>query len=154
MPPTDGWALEASTSYSKFLSFDGVPERMSETLNSVKFIYVMRNPVDRMPSHLHHNVFDGLLPYKCEYKLEDLGHYLNVSKYYLQLNRYQKSFPEKNIILISLEDLISDHILSARSICRYLGVDCHFDFKTISTKSVTNRENSVNLSKETYEEAR
>ncbi|MCZ6773756.1 MAG: sulfotransferase [Proteobacteria bacterium] len=52
-------ALEASTGYSKTPFRPGVAKRISEVENAkFRFIYMMRNPVDRIVSHTRHGLYE------------------------------------------------------------------------------------------------
>ena len=142
----NGWALEGSTNYSKFPSFPEVPERIAETLNSVRFIYVMRHPVERLISHIAHNIANGEIQYKTQYEISDICHQIDVSRYHAQLKRYLSLFPADSIYLVSFDEMVSAPVLVARSICRFLGLDESFSFRVLPAANVRRATRSINLS--------
>ena len=50
------WLGEASTNYTKRPMVDGVPERLHRFNPEARFIYVMRDPIERTISHYWHMV--------------------------------------------------------------------------------------------------
>lgn len=88
------YVLEASTGYTKYPMESDVPERIRESGIDPKFIYIMRNPVDRIVSHLNF----------AQLGKED-RHLINVSSYYLQLERYRRYFPLRNMLFLDFDEL-------------------------------------------------
>ncbi len=98
---------EASTNYSKYPSEKGVPERIYQTLPNVKIIYILRDPINRLLSHVHHNLLKG-----DESEEEYMGklrnpesHYISCSRYYMQLEQYIPFFPKEWILILTAEEL-------------------------------------------------
>lgn len=94
------YVLEASTGYTKFPMESRVPEKIRQFGIRPKFIYIMRNPFDRIVSHFNFvrggkNREGGILD----------KHLIHVSNYYLQLERYRKYFPVKDMLLLDFDDL-------------------------------------------------
>ena len=50
---------ETSTSYSKYPYVSGVPRRIITHSPTARFIYVLRDPIERLVSHYMHNVIRG-----------------------------------------------------------------------------------------------
>ncbi len=95
------YALEASTGYSKFPFESNVPQTIKNYGLNPKFIYIIRNPFERIISqynHLHKNdksfTFDFMYKYLIDY-----------SKYYMQLSQFVKVFQSENILILDFEDL-------------------------------------------------
>ncbi len=109
--PKAKYLFEASTHYSKFPTVQNVPERISKLPYNKKIIYMLRNPITRIESHLAHNISRGELDFKVfetgEWK--NKKHFFNLSKYYMQLEEYLKFFEKKDIILLSFEEMIKDY---------------------------------------------
>ena len=133
-PDKEGLRFEASTAYTKYPFFDGVPERIASVAPDIKLIYLVRHPVKRIESHLHHNLINGRLTLK---KLEDreawdkeragkgtwIRHYINISRYYFQLQQYLEHFDREQIYVIRFEDFISDPLKTAISVADFVGFD-------------------------------
>jgi len=94
------YVLEASTGYTKYPMEPNVPEKIKNYGISPKFIYIMRNPFDRIISHF--NFMRG--GKKRERGIRD-RHLIHVSNYYLQLERYKKYFPVEDMLLLDFDDL-------------------------------------------------
>ena len=73
----------------------------------VKLIYILRDPIERLLSHVHHNLLKGD-ENEDEYieKLKNPGaHYINCSRYYMQLEQYFTYFPKEQILIFTAEEL-------------------------------------------------
>ena len=92
------FALEGSTGYTKYPAVPDVPRQIFELGLNPKFIYIVRNPIDRISSHYKHmrKKNDWLLDITDE-------HLINTSKYYCQLQRYTEFFQRKNILVLDYD---------------------------------------------------
>ena len=109
-------------------SFGSAPKRIFETLPGVKFIVMLRNPVERAYSHFYHNIDTGhedldsfedaikLEPKRLE-KLHNTGlehimfnhhAYLKRGIYADQLENWFKIFPREKFLSMKTEDLKKD----------------------------------------------
>ncbi len=108
---------EASTSYTMRPQFTGVAERMAAYNPQMKVIYVVRNPVDRIDSHLaHRSVRD---PAFCDPFHPDL---LARSAYRYQLDPYLQLFLPDQVLVIGFEQLRADVQATVRVVTEFLGV--------------------------------
>lgn len=119
---------EASTNYSKHPTFIGVPSRMYSLLPDVKLIYLIRNPIDRIVSHYIHNYYDELEDRSFSEILSnfDNNHYINCSKYYMQLEQYLNYYPKKNILVIATEELNKFPQDTMKRLFNFLNIDASF----------------------------
>jgi len=102
------FALEASVNYTKIFSFPNSAERISQfsSIANFKFIYIVRNPLDRIKSHLQFmNIYRRKEKTYKGYDFEINKHTLEVTSYYLQISEYFKRFPHSDIKIIFFEDL-------------------------------------------------
>src|SRR5687767_7137091 len=53
------WCFEASTAYTKYPLFRGVPRRVQAVVPEARFVYLVRNPVERVWSQYVHNLSHG-----------------------------------------------------------------------------------------------
>ncbi len=112
------YAMEASTGYSKFPSESGVPQRIRGYGISPKFIYIVRNPLDRIVSHYNYMLRDP------EFNERIVGdHLINTSSYYLQLSQYRRLFPRRDFLVLDFDDLRSSPGQVVAQVCRFLGID-------------------------------
>lgn len=117
---------ETSPNYTKHPTYAGVPERIARLLPDVRLLYVLRDPTARTVSHYRHNLADGLESRPIEEALlvePDRNHYLNCSRYAMQLDAYEEFFGDDRVHVLLLEDLSSDFSGTLRGAFEYLGVD-------------------------------
>ncbi|MEM8598283.1 MAG: sulfotransferase [Bacteroidota bacterium] len=112
--------LEASTGYTKFPEEAGVPQRMKAYGVEPRFIYIVRDPVDRFASQLNYahlnnyawgdaNLF-GLLA-------------ASVSMYHRQLSEFLAVYPDRDRYFVAdFDDLKADPEALCRSVTDWLGL--------------------------------
>lgn len=114
---------EASTNYSKIPLVCGVPERIARFNDAARFIYVMRDPVERSISHYWH-----MVRFNAEYRpmltaiLQD-PHYLAVSHYAMQLAPYFGLFGRDRVFTLTFEELTRDTERTMQLLYHWIGVD-------------------------------
>ena len=131
-------AVEASTNYAKGFKFEDVPRRIAETAEAgcdFRFLYIMRDPVDRLVSQYNHGVRNGWNdppddPHDPHLVL-DRDHLIDVSRYAAQLDLFMDRFDRDDFHLLQLESLIDEPERHLREICEFLGVDPGFEFTRI-----------------------
>ena len=117
---------EASTAYTKYPEFKGVPERIAQHLPGARLIYIVRDPIERIRSHYQHRVQSGAEREPLERAvLEDLR-YVNCSRYAMQIERYLPHFPREHVLLVTSEGLRSSRAETLRSVYGFLGIDQTF----------------------------
>lgn len=116
-PNVHRYALEASTGYTKFPSELHVPEKIYKYGLNPKFIYIVRNPFDRIVSHYNYMRtkpgFDIKTPLTS-------SHFISVSNYFLQLSQYRKYFPRDSFFILDFDQLKQDPELVFSKTCRFL----------------------------------
>ncbi len=108
------WFGDASTHYTigqRSRAWD-IPQRMHAANPDMRFIYILRNPVERILSNYHHSRSKG----RCKGTLEDfLGSQegpssVLTSKYWYQLEAYLETFrPEQFHVIVFEEFLAQPH---------------------------------------------
>jgi hypothetical protein len=113
---------EASTYYTMYPYFKGVPKRIASLLPDVRIIYIMRDPIERMRSCYIQLLTDGQerRPMK-EALFLDAG-YVYLTRYAMQIRQYFDYFPENQILLMTAEDLRYRRTESLRKVFSFLGV--------------------------------
>lgn len=114
---------EASTYYTMFPYFDGVPERIDAVLPGVRIIYIMRHPVERMRSGYVQLVEEGKERRPLREALLFDARYADISRYCMQIERYYRTFDESRILLLTAEELHDDRQETMARVCRFIGVD-------------------------------
>jgi hypothetical protein len=118
-------ALEASTTYTKQPAEPDVASRLSAwKLSDVRFIYLVRHPLDRIDSQLLHEAgswrggdFDRAAVLKKA---------VAFSRYAWQLESYEKHFGCERLLVRRFEDMVKDPSGLVRDTYAFLGVDEQF----------------------------
>lgn len=126
-PSKHQYALEASTSYTKMPSYPNVAERIKDSGIEARFIYIMRNPVDRIESQMRHSLAKKWETYDRQGRV--VPHIISVSRYYYQIREYFLRFPANDILLLKFEEFASNPELTIRKICEFLKLDPDFQFR-------------------------
>jgi Sulfotransferase domain len=113
---------EVSPDYAKHPHHAGAPERIQALIPDVKLIYLVRQPIDRMRSMYLHQVVAGREQRPIDEALLHDPHYLQVSQYAMQLDRYLRHFTLDQILICSSEQLSADRALVLSRIHRFVGV--------------------------------
>jgi len=114
---------EASTNYSKIPLAIGVPERIARFAPDARFVYIMRDPVERSISHYWHMVrFNGEHRPMFAALQTDPG-YLAVSHYAMQLAPYLTLFGRERVFTLTFEELTQQTASTMRWLYASLGVD-------------------------------
>ncbi len=117
---------EASTFYSKAPLFAHVPERILDFNPDARFIYIMRDPVERTISHYWHRVrWWGERRSMLTAVRED-HLYTAVSHYARQLHAYLRHVERKRVYMLTLEALVADPVGELFRLYSWLGVDRSF----------------------------
>src|SRR6266446_4546709 len=98
---------EASTNYTKQPIVRYVPEKIRKFNPDARFIYIMRDPVERTISHYWH-----MVRYHTERRpilpaIKEDPQYRDVSYYAMQLTAFFKCFERKQIQVLTFEELTS-----------------------------------------------
>jgi hypothetical protein len=120
---------ESSPGYSAFPLYQGVPERMAQTLPGAKLVYLVRDPIERIVSHYTHRTvnwpeMDTLEEVLAAPGLRDW--IVTPSRYWLQLEQYLAHFPESQILVLDSDELRSRRDETLASVFAFLGVDPSF----------------------------
>lgn len=136
--------LETSTGYLGYSSI--VAPKIQKVLNSnVKFIFILRNPIDKIYSYYWYSVGRGDFPeslsfsdyiaaclrYESDGVIEHgLKEYdvlmLQHGKYAENLNRYIKAFGKNNVKILSFDSLSADPRSFMFDISDFIGIDRYF----------------------------
>lgn len=125
---------EASTSYTKPIGYNqSIWERIYEYNPSMKLIYIVRNPLDRIVSQYCHNyvrdrtsgrIDDGVLETSL----------LEVSMYHKQILPYINRFGIDQILILDFDDLLASKKQTTTKVLDFLKLESNdFPYKQIET---------------------
>ncbi len=128
-----------------YLFFDYIPSRIVKDLGkNIKFIVLLRNPIDRAYSQYLMSVKKGFEKLSFEEAIqqenarlksgtrEEINNFSYISRgnYDEQIERYFKYFPKENFLFINYENEFKENLSEAiKRICVFLGID-KVDLKT------------------------
>ncbi len=116
--------LDASPNYTKYPSGPDTPALMAQLPLDFRFIYVMRNPVDRIESHLAHNAARGRFGSSHFVSPERLRTPIIASSYSTQLDRFVAAFPDidERMLMLDFRELIDQPERTMEMVERFLGL--------------------------------
>ncbi len=101
-----------------YLYLPAVPERIANIIPDAKFIFILRNPIDRAYSHYWHSVkyayetlsFEDAIELETQrinhnLKFKSRYSYLDRGKYFGQIQRFYHHFGSEKVLIILFEDL-------------------------------------------------
>lgn len=137
----DRIALEASTGYTKYPLEIGVPARMFQYGIYPKFIYCVRNPIDRIISqHEYAKRFDWG---DQEITSDQL---IKISSYWLQLSQFRRFFSKDRILILDFEELTTQPIDAINRVFSFLDLEpFDVDYSLIYNKAGVTDELGNNL---------
>ena len=125
---------ESSTEYTKAPEFSGVPQRIHKFNPEARFIYIMRDPIERVISQYWHMVYyyggkrDMLTAIRKD------SRYINISNYAMQLEPYFKLFGKDKVYVMTFEELRKNTLICVQGVFRWLGVESSFVPPNINLK--------------------
>lgn len=130
-------ALEATPAYTKFThpktlnAAENIFQLQAATNTNYKFIYIMRNPIDRVESHCNHlRIQKG----NFEQNIAEIDNWIiDASKYAMQIAEYYKRFDKDSILLLNFCDLRSNPADIVKQVCQFLNIDHNYEFKNLNT---------------------
>lgn len=113
---------EASPGYSRIPLYEGVPERIHRFNPDARFIYVLRDPVQRTISHYWHVYGNGKERRPLAEAVRD-PYYTDASDYARQLRPYLDLFGAGRVHVLTLEAYEADRPRTIAGIVSWLGLD-------------------------------
>jgi hypothetical protein len=112
---------ESSTHYTKLPTYPRTVERMQRVLPSVKLVYLMRHPIDRLVSQYAHDRSTGKIAVSLHAALDRHPELVDYSLYHMQLTPYLAAFGKAAILPVFVERLQSNAQAELERICVFLG---------------------------------
>jgi len=122
--PPEAVALgEASNVYAKYPRYADVPKRIAAHIPNARFLYVIRDPVERIRSHYEHRVSEGRERSPFEQAALENPIYIGDSSYAVQIEQYLEHFALNQLLVIRTEDLRFKRRPTMERVYSFLGVD-------------------------------
>lgn len=115
---------EASTSYTFY------PHRNLEIWEdlfaynpALRFIYLVRDPVERIVSSYMHNIARGFTDLRIEDLVLSHSLLLDATRYYTQINPYIQRFGRDRVLIIDFQDFMNRRRDTLRTVAHFLDID-------------------------------
>lgn len=115
--------MEGSTGYTKYPKQLGVPKRIYDSGLKPKFVYIVRNPIDRINSEI--NYLRNHLKWKKSKISDNLDFIIARSNYDLQLEQYVSLFSKKDILVLNFDDLKKNPQGVVDKVCVFLEISSY-----------------------------
>lgn len=131
---------EASATYTTSRRTALIAERMRDLIPDARFVYLLRNPVERIRSHYAFRVlyFDEQRP--IEQAVHEDDRYLRASRYADHLEAFHTSYPRDRFLLLTSEELRHDRAATMRRAFTFIGVDPDAPIEAMETEHFRTRE--------------
>lgn len=117
---------EGSTVYTQAPRFAQVPERILEACPEARFVYIIRDPIERTLSHYWHCVWWWGERRRIAEAIRRDSHYIDTSYYAHQLEVYLRHVPLERIHVLTLEELVTEPLTHLTRLFSWLGIDPAF----------------------------
>lgn len=116
---------EASTYYTMLPTYTGVAERALQTCGpDLKLVYMMRDPVARIRSHLAHDYAVGRLRHTdFDAAIRNDPRYTAWSDYPMQAAPWITAFGRAQILFVSFDRFVAERAQTVREVCAHIGLD-------------------------------
>ncbi|WP_237273248.1 sulfotransferase domain-containing protein [Sulfitobacter sp. M220] len=123
--PNGALCGEGSTYYTMQPDFASVAEHALDVCGpTLKLIYIVRDPIDRILSHIAHDMSVGRVPIAPgDELLRNHPRYRAWSDYPMQLSSWVETFGKENILLLYFDDLVSNRTTTVERTAKFLGLD-------------------------------
>ena len=140
--------IESSPSYTNYPTERDVPQRIHAIIPEARFLYVVRDPIDRAISNYIHEFSNSVEHRPIEVALSDLDNnpYIQRSLYFMQLEQFFKFFDESRFFIVYHKDLLLKRIETLRSVFQFLDVRSDVssaEFDIIRHPSTQKRRNTA-----------
>ncbi|MEO1353569.1 MAG: sulfotransferase, partial [Cyanobacteria bacterium J06635_15] len=119
-------ALEASPSYTNsLLAVETVIQRIKTIESEFKFIYLLRNPVQKIESMRRHGTYQGWYSefLKKETPTSVPAEVIERARYAVIVDKFVDGFSLENILLLKTEDLRDKPSIVMENVCNFLDLD-------------------------------
>jgi hypothetical protein len=121
---------EASVIYSQHPARPEVPERIHSVLPEARFVYLVRDPIDRAVSDYIQHVGEGKETRPITEALADVkdpfNPYVCASRYATQIQRYLDSFEGDRLLVLDQAELLNERDATLERVFEFVGVDPAF----------------------------
>ncbi len=138
---------EASTLYTRYPHNNlEIWNDIYDYNNNMKFLYIVRNPVDRAISHYMHNYERGFINGTIEKSLK-YSNIINTGRYFTQIKPFIDRFGLDNVLILNFDDLLINRTKVLKEISGFLEIDYNkfSDYEDVHENiTIGGRKKSIN----------
>ena len=124
--------VDVSPNYGKRHLYEtNIPQQISKVNPNAKIIFVVRDPLRRIESHIYHNTLRHRVEKKRLGNLEYLENYVLTSSYSYQIEPFLSCFDKKNILVLQQELMRTNPDRVIAEIFSFLGIEEPADHKLV-----------------------
>lgn len=133
----NGLKLEASTQYTFYPHIENknIVKDIYEYNPSMKFIYIIRNPIDRIISAYMHSYQSCLVSGTIDEIILENKYFIDVTRYAEQIKPYIEMFGRKQILILDFSDVVSNIDKTISEIEFFLDINLGIDSELTKTHS-------------------
>ncbi|MCB2112127.1 MAG: sulfotransferase [Parvularculaceae bacterium] len=120
---------ESSTHYTKLPTYPKTIERLAALIPNAKFIYVLRDPLDRLVSHYIHEWTQGIIACPIDEAIDKHPELVAYSRYAYQLEPWVRQFGAGRILPVVFENMTNAPDAELERIAAFLGADGDVEWK-------------------------
>ncbi|MDZ7629304.1 MAG: sulfotransferase [Parvularculaceae bacterium] len=114
---------ESSTHYTKLPTYPNTAARLAALIPQAKFIYVTRDPIERLVSHYIHEWTEGRISVPIEEAIEKHPELIAYSRYGYQLAPWINQFGAERILTVEFERMTAEPDATLKRIAAFLGAE-------------------------------
>ena len=116
---------EASPAYTWAPETPEIPARIKDTLGDIRYLYIVRSPVERIVSHYRHALFHRWIPDGTAFEaaVSQIPGLKDCSRYAYQLERFEPFTSRDQWHVVVMEELVAEHRSVFAGVCEFLGID-------------------------------
>lgn len=112
------YTLDSSPNYTKAAKWPDVASRIASFPGRKRLIYVLRNPIERIDSHIAHQIQRG----RWTNGKWPIDHMVDISSYCRQLMQYEKAGLLDDVLLLDFASLRDDPVAAAYAVHDFLRI--------------------------------
>ncbi len=115
---------EASTTYTFYPSRNlKIWDVLYEYNPNLKFIYIVRHPIDRIISSYMHSYLRGYIDMSIERAVIRKRNFIDITRYYTQISPYIRKFGPEKILILDFDDLTDYPEETLKKASDFLNID-------------------------------
>lgn len=114
---------ESSTHYTKLPTYPRTIDRLAALIPDAKFIYVTRDPIERLISHYIHEWTQGVITSPIEEAIHKHPELVDYSRYGYQLQPFVERFGRERVLHIEFERMTAAPQATLERIAAFLGAE-------------------------------